>query len=193
LGPILFPMACRPGGAFPIVFDMATSVVARGKIIVAEKNQQQIPLGWAITKDGIPTTDPTEALNGLVLPMAGPKGYGITFLVETLSALLTGAAFGPYIADLYKDFSRPQNVGQCFIVMRADLFEPLSEFKSRMDQMIEEIRNIPHMDGVDRIYLPGEIEQEKAIHRENHGIPFSSEIFEELIKVGKRYGIKPQF
>lgn len=174
-----------------IIFDMATSVVARGKIILAKKNNQQIPLGWAISKEGKPTTTPSEALDGLVLPVGGPKGYGITFLVETLSSLFTGAAFGPYIPDLYKDLTRPQNIGQCFIVMRADLFQGLDEFKNRMVQIIQEIREVKPMEGVDRIYLPGEIEMEKAMERERNGIPLSPEILNELEEVGRRYGIKP--
>ena len=172
-----------------IVFDMATSLVARGKIIVAQKNNQQIPLGWAISKDGKPTTDPNVALDGLVLPAGGYKGYGITFLVEVLSALFTGAAFGPQIADLYKNFEQAQNVGQCFIVIRADLFQSMDQFRSRMDQLIREIRNVPLMDGVERIYLPGEIEREKTADRLENGIPISAEILQEIRDVGQRYGI----
>jgi LDH2 family malate/lactate/ureidoglycolate dehydrogenase len=172
-----------------VVLDMATSVVARGKMIVAQKNKQSIPLGWAITKDGEPTTDPQEALEGLVLPVGGYKGYGIALFVEALSGLFTGAFFGPHLADLYKDLNRPQNIGQCFIVMRADLFQPLDEFKLRMDQMVREIRQIPKVDGVERIYLPGEIEEEKHRDRAIGGIPLSPEILHELSTVAVRYGI----
>lgn len=173
-----------------IIFDMATSVVARGKITLARKNNQQIPLGWAISKEGKPTTDPNEALDdGLVLPVGGPKGYGLAFLVDVLSGLLTGAAFGPYIGSLNKDWDRNQNVGQFFWVMRADLFEPLEEFKSRIDQMIREIRQIPLAEGFERIYLPGEIEYEKTAEREQYGIPLSDSVIQELEAVGKRYGM----
>ncbi|NOU92593.1 Ldh family oxidoreductase [Paenibacillus sp. LMG 31456] len=177
-----------------IIFDMATSVVARGKITLAHKNNQQIPLGWAISKEGKPTTDPGEALDGgLVLPVGGPKGYGLAFLVDILSGLLTGAAFGPYIGSLYKDLDRNQNVGQFFLAMRADLFEPLVEFTTRIDQMIREIRQIPLADGFDRIYLPGEIEYEKMAEREQNGIPLSVRVLEELKAVGNRYGIVSPF
>lgn len=177
-----------------IVFDMATSVVARGKITLARKNNQPIPLGWAISKEGKPTTDPGEALDGgLVLPVGGPKGYGLAFLVDVLSGLLTGAAFGPYIGSLYKDLDRNQNVGQFFFVMRADLFEPLTEFKNRIDQMIREIRQIPLAEGFERIYLPGEIEYEIALEREQNGIPLTPKIIRELETVGNRYGIPSPF
>lgn len=174
-----------------IVFDMATSVVARGKIIMAERNNQKIPLGWAISKEGKQTTDPTEALEGLMLPVGGPKGYGIALLVEVLSSLFTGASFGPHISDLYNNFDDRQNVGHSFIVMRADLFQPVEEFNKRIKEMIKEMKNVNLMEGVDQIYLPGEIEANKAKEREEKGIPISEEVLQELADVGRQYGVTP--
>lgn len=184
-----FSYGISAGEELDIIFDMATSVVARGKIINAYRNNQQIPIGWAISKDGKPTTDAGEALEGLVLPVGGPKGYGIALLVEVLSGLFTGASFGPQIGDLYKDFDRYQNVGQFFFVTRADLFQPLQEYKERMDQMIREIRQVPIIDGVDQIYLPGEIEQKTKSEREVKGIPLSNEIFDDLMMVAEKYKV----
>lgn len=178
------------GKEIDIIFDMATSVVARGKITLARKNNQEIPIGWAISKEGYPTTDPIEAEKGLVLPIGGPKGYGLTFLIEVLSGLLTGAAFGPYIGSLYKDLNNNQNVGQFFLVMRADLFEELDVFKNRMDQMIKEIRNIPLAEGYERIYLPGEIEFERSKELAVKGISLSDSVLSELESVVDRYGLK---
>ncbi|WP_164985262.1 Ldh family oxidoreductase [Ammoniphilus sp. CFH 90114] len=177
------------GNERDIIFDMATSVVARGKITIALRNNQSIPFGWAISKEGNPTNNPAEALEGLVLPVGGPKGYGIAFLVEVLSGLFTGAAFGPYINSLYKDLDKKQNVGQFFFVMRADLFEDMDEFIGRMDQMIAEIRSLPLAEGFEKIYLPGEIELERTVERESFGIPLSHKLMNELEAVGKRYGV----
>jgi LDH2 family malate/lactate/ureidoglycolate dehydrogenase len=174
-----------------IVCDMATSKVAKGKIIVAQKNNQSIPLGWALSSEGKPTTDPNEALNGVFLPVGEAKGYGLTVLVESLSALMTGSAFGPHIGDLYKE-SEKQNVGQFFYVMRADLLRPLDEFKADVDSMIQEIRNVPLAENVDKIYLPGEIEQNNYRERETNGVPISQEILNELLLVGKRYNVQAQ-
>ncbi|GAB7387020.1 Ldh family oxidoreductase [Bacillaceae bacterium] len=187
-----FSYGIPAGQEIDIVFDMATSIVARGKIILAKKNHLSIPLGWAISKEGKPTTDPDEALEGLVLPVGGAKGYGITFFVEAMSAVFTGAAFGPHVGDLYNDFSRPQDVGQFFFAMRADLFQPIGEFKQRMDEMIRAIRKIPLMEGVERIYLPGEIELLKTAEREVKGIPVSKEVLNELQAVAARYGVSKQ-
>jgi LDH2 family malate/lactate/ureidoglycolate dehydrogenase len=180
-----------PAGQEPnIIFDMATSVVAKGKIINAQKNQQSIPIGWAISKEGKPTTDPNEAVEGLVLPVGGPKGYGLAMLVDILSGLYTGACYGPHIGDLYTDFEKNQNVGQFFIVMRADLYQPLQQFKDRMDTMIREIRRIPLVEGTAKIYLPGEIEQQTLTDRLNEGIPLSMHILNDLLEVANAYQIK---
>lgn len=177
-------------GEIPIVFDMASSVVAKGKIMIAQKNNKEIPLGWAITKEGKSTNSPEEAMEGLVLPFGGYKGYGITFFIDTLSALFTGAAFGPHIGDMYRDLKRPQNVGQFFIIMRADLFQDLHVFKKRIGQMVEDIKKISLMEGVERIYLPGEIEFLKKTEREENGIPITIELVEELVNAGQAYGVE---
>ncbi|MCM3088620.1 Ldh family oxidoreductase [Bhargavaea ginsengi] len=184
-----FAYGIPAGDGKDIIFDMATSVVARGKIILAEKNHQKIPLGWAISADGEPTTDPTEALDGLVLPVGGPKGYGIALMVDLLSSLFTGASFGPHITDLYKDFDHKQNVGHTFIVMRADLFRPQEEFEAEVQKLIREVKNIERMPGVEEIYLPGEIEANRAKEREENGIPLSKDVIEELESIGKEYGV----
>ncbi|MFC0272091.1 Ldh family oxidoreductase [Metabacillus herbersteinensis] len=176
-----------------IIFDMATSKVARGKIILAEKRNQQIPIGWALSSEGTPTTDPKQAINGVVLPVGDHKGYGIAFLVECLSSLFTGAAYGPFIGDLYNNFIDKQNVGQFFMVMRADLFQDLDVFKHRIDQMIQEIRALPLMDGVEKIYLPGEIEMETELDRQKNGIPLGKEIVTELVTLAKKYNINESF
>lgn len=189
-----FSYGLPAGEEMDILFDMSTSIVAKGKIVLAQKNNQQIPLGWAISKDGKATTDPNEALEGLILPVGGYKGYGLTFLVEALSGLLTGAAFGPQIGDIYKDFSHPQNVGQFFFVMRADLFMSIEEFKKRLDQMIREIREVPKLEDVEKILLPGEIEFQNSLEREKNGVPITEEVMNELIRVAQRYGVpKPLF
>ncbi|WP_243296699.1 Ldh family oxidoreductase [Bacillus litorisediminis] len=180
------------GDQFNIIFDMATTVVAKGKIVLAQQENKKIPLGWAITKDGRETTDPNEALEGLILPSGGPKGYGIAFLVEILSGLFTGAAYGPYIGSLFEDFENEQNVGQFFFVMRADLFEDLSQFKQRMDRIIEEIRQVKKMDGVERIYLPGEIQLELEQTRKAEGIPLTSEVIDNLLSISQKYGVSTE-
>lgn len=177
------------GGEKDIIFDMATSVVARGKILLAKQNNTTIPLGWALTKDGNPTNDPDEALDGVLLPVGEHKGYGLNLMVEILSGIFTGANFGPHVGDLYDDYERTQKVGHTFIVMKADLFEDIDVFKHRVNQMIDEIKEVKHMDGVDEIYLPGEIETNILEERSENGIPLGTELVQTLHDIAWRYGI----
>lgn len=181
-----------PGGQEgDIVFDMATSVVARGKIKLAIQNHEDIPIGWAITKDGEATTDAKSAMDGLVLPVGGPKGYGLALLADVLSGLFTGAAVGPRVGRP-EDLQEKQEVGQFFFVMRADLFEELNTFKHRMDTMAREIKQIPAAKGFDKVYLPGEIENEREKERRKYGIPLGVETVEELHGVGEMYDVLPE-
>lgn len=177
------------GEEIDIVFDMASSNVSRGKIILAAKNGHRIPLGWAIDSDGRETTDPEAALEGLVLPLGGAKGSGIAFLVEVLSSILSGANFGPHIPPLYDDFDSEQDVGHFFLAMRPDLFVPLEEFTTRMDYMIREVREAGVAEGHERIYLPGEIELERETERRREGIPLYPEVVRELEVISERYKV----
>lgn len=172
-----------------IIFDMATSVVAKGKIINAQKNNETIPLGWAISKEGKETTDVNEALEGLCLPVGGPKGYGLALLVDILSGLFTGASYGPHIGDLFTDFEKNQNVGQFFFVTQADLFQSIDDFKSRIDQMVDEIKQVPLAENIEKIYLPGEIEQAMLKERKENGIPISTELIQKLEEIAIENGI----
>jgi LDH2 family malate/lactate/ureidoglycolate dehydrogenase len=166
-----------------IIMDMATSVVAKGKIRLAEKNRQLIPNDWAISREGHSTTDPTEALAGLVLPFGGPKGYGLVLLIDVLSAILTGANNGPHVSSMFE--SKVQGIGHFFMVIRADIFQPFDTFTSKIDQMIKEIRSVKSMEGVNQIYLPGEIELEMEKRRRLEGIPLSESLIQDLRQIGR--------
>lgn len=124
----------------PVVLDMATSLVARGKIILAAKKGEAIPLGWALDETGRPTTDAQAALRGTVLPAGGPKGSGLAFVVEVLTSVLTGALIGAHVPPMYEDFQNPTNCGFFFGAIDVAAFMPLERFKERIDAMIGEIR-----------------------------------------------------
>lgn len=177
------------GNEIDIVFDMSTSNVARGKIILAAGRNQKIPLGWAIGPNGEETTEPNEALKGLLLPVGGAKGSGIAFLVEVLSSILSGASFGPHVTPLYDAEKGEQDIGHFFMAFRPDLFVSSDEFADRMGQMISEIRALSVSKGHERIYLPGELEIERLKEREREGIPLTLEVAEELEQVAVRYDV----
>lgn len=173
----------------PIILDMATSVVARGKVILAEKRGESIPEGWAIDKDGKPTTNSKAALDGSVLPFGGPKGYAISLMIDVMSGVLTGAGFGPHINQIYGDYDKSQNVGHFFQLIDVNKFMPEEEFKDRIDQMINEIKASSKADGVEEIFLPGEIEENIEADRLKNGITLPQDVYEEIKQVGAELGV----
>jgi LDH2 family malate/lactate/ureidoglycolate dehydrogenase len=176
--PLALGVPC--GEERPIVLDMATSVVARGKIVMAQKEGKAIPPGWAIDEYGIPTEDAAAALRGAVLPMAGYKGAGLALMIDALCGVLTGAAFGAHIVDLYSDGAAQQDVGHFFMALAIDTFMPVEMFKARMDMFVREVRDQPRQPGVERILLPGELEYEMAEHSRREGVMLSPTALREL-------------
>lgn len=173
----------------PLLLDMAPSVVAMGKIILAAKLGQKIPEGWVVTKDGRPTTDPVEGQYGTLLPIGGPKGSGIAIFVEVLCGVLAGAQCGPHINHFWKDFENPQDVGHVFMALDISKFMPLETFKDNIGVLIGELKGLPKNPGVDEIFMPGEIENKKRAARKAEGIQLSGAVYEELRLLAEQYGV----
>jgi LDH2 family malate/lactate/ureidoglycolate dehydrogenase len=173
----------------PIILDMATSIVARGKIILMAESDEPIPEGWAIDEQGNPTTDAQEALEGSVLPFAGPKGYALSLMIDIMAGALTGAGFGPGINSMYDNFDDPQNVGAFFQLVDIGHFTDPATFKGRVDRMIEEIKSSRKALGTEEIFLPGEIEFRTEEERMASGIPVGAETVAELRGVGRSCGV----
>ncbi len=168
------------GKGFTVKIDLSTSTIARGNIIAAQKKNAPIPLGWALDREGKPTTDAQEALLGTVLTMAGHKGYALALMVEIFSSVLSGAAIGPEIGSMYKDLDRKQNVGHFFCLFNISAFIDFKEFTKRMDQTIDNIKACKKRPGVEEILVPGERSARNARSNSTQGISLSKETFEEL-------------
>ncbi|KAK5941620.1 hypothetical protein PMZ80_005568 [Knufia obscura] len=168
------PIACgAPAGSTkPFILDMAPSVAARGKIYKAKRRDEKIPLDWALDKDGRPTDDPSAALEGVMLPMGGPKGSALSIMMDVFSGVLSGSAFAGWVTNPY-DPSRPANVGHFIVAIKPDLFMSLEEFKSRMDYLYQKVVGSEKAAGVERIYYPGEIEVDREEERRINGIPYT--------------------
>lgn len=190
LGTNPFSWAVPAGSEAPFVVDMATSQVARGKIqSAAREGLTDIPSGWAVDRDGVPTTDPVAALEGMVLPMGGPKGFGLAFMVEVLAGVLSGAAVGPELPRMYESFSETQQVGHFFLAFRPDLFMPEERFRSRMDRLMREIRAVPPAPGVARVMLPGDPEREAEQENHRRGVPVAPGTIAEFRMLAERYDV----
>lgn len=180
-----------PTGNYPVVVDMSSSTVARGNIIMAAKEGQEIPLGWAIDAEGRPTTDPKKALEGAVLPVGGAKGYALALAVEVMSGILSGSAYGPDVGWIYDDSLKPVNIGHSFIAIDISRLMPIEVFYKRMADMIQGIKAVPLADGFERILIPGERRQMKARERVKEGIPVSENLLRELNQMALELGVQP--
>lgn len=181
--------AIPAGQELPIIGDMASCVVARGKIILAAKKGQPIPIGWARNKAGEDTTDAKEALEGTVLPFAGPKGYAIATMIEVLTGILAGSLFTTGIKDLYADFENPTCTSHYFGAINVAAFGPVAEFKERMDEFIRSVKANPKAKGVEEIFLPGEIELRLKKRRLAEGIPVARVTLDDLKREGEQSGL----
>jgi LDH2 family malate/lactate/ureidoglycolate dehydrogenase len=176
------------GKEAPLIFDASTSVVARGKIIVAAHTGQPIPDGWAIDPDGHPTTNPEEALAGAVLPFGGPKGSALSFIIDIFCGVLTGASFASRINTL-EDLTTVQNVGHVFAALRTDLFVAEAQFTERVDAILRMLKCAPSAPGVSRVLVPGEIELANEVRMRAEGIPLAAPIASQLETLGAELGV----
>ena len=157
----------------PLVLDMAASVVARGKIRLAQQEGLTIPQGWALDSNGESTTDPQAAIEGTLLPIGGPKGYGIALVNDILAGILTGSPSGIELRSIH-DLEHPSPVGFFFQVLQIEAFNSPRAFFDRLGDQLTAIRKGPRAQGVDRIYIPGEIEWECEQERRRNGIPIGT-------------------
>ena len=167
------PIACgAPGGKEkPFILDMAPSIAARGKIYKAKRRGEKIPPDWALDGEGKPTDDPAKALEGVMLPMGGPKGSALAVMMDVFSGVLSGSAFAGGVCGPY-DLTKPSDVGHFLVAIKPDLFMSLDDFRARMDQLYQTVVSSDKMHGVSRIYFPGEIEQLNEERRRADGIPY---------------------
>lgn len=170
-----------PSGKEPdIVVDMATSVVPRGKLEVAERKGEKIPNDWAIDEEGKITTDPAKGLSGALLPFGGPKGYGLAIFVDIVSGILTESNFGPDCGSLFEDLDRPQNIGHFFTAINIENFLEIEKFQDKIDIMIKKIRDSKKAEGFNRIYMPGEIEYISNAKFLQNGITLNENVIKQL-------------
>jgi LDH2 family malate/lactate/ureidoglycolate dehydrogenase len=187
------PIACgAPAGdkGRAFIMDMAPSVAARGKIYKALRRGEKIPSDWALDKDGRRTDDPAKALEGVMLPMGGPKGSAIAIMMDVFSGVLSGSAFAGHVTNPY-DPSRPADVGHFLIAIKPDLFMSVEDFKERMDYLYHRVIGSDKMAGIERIYFPGEIEDLNKDKRLKTGIPLVGAEVEALNKEAARVGAAP--
>ncbi|GAA1002397.1 lactate dehydrogenase [Acrocarpospora pleiomorpha] len=178
-----------PGGRRgPVVLDIANTTVARGKIYAALEREQPIPEGWAQAADGASTTDPRQAIDGLILPMAGHKGYGISLMMDMLSGVLTGSSYatdvaGPYVPD------RRSGCGHLLLALRLDAVADPGGYTRRLDDLIDRVKAVPLAPGFDEIFYPGEIEDRNAATAAAAGVRLPDRTLRALERLADGCGV----
>jgi len=180
-----------PAGKHPaVILDMSPAVAARGKIRRAERRGEKIPLGYALDAEGRPTTDPTVALGGVVLPIGEHKGSGLSMFMDIFGGVISGANFGGEVGDQYK-VGTPQDVGHFFLAMRPNLFVSEQDYRARIDTLIDRVHGAPKAHGVTEILVPGEPEDRYEAERRKSGIPYAASEVAALLDEAKKAGIQP--
>lgn len=187
-----FSWAAPAGRHPPMMVDMANTAVARGKLYVARARGQAIPEGWAMDASGQMTTDPAAGIAGTILPMAGHKGYAITFAMDVLSGVLSGSSFAPAVVGPYVPEGRS---GAGHFVMAVDIAHcrPLAEFEADMERLIASMKDTPRAPGIDEIFYPGEVEARHDLRARHEGLDLPADVLRDLSEGAARLGITPPF
>lgn len=191
LGTNPLTIAIPAGDEPPVVIDMATTVVAYGKVKTYQLAGKTLPVGWMIDRRGEPITDPNRSHEGFLLPIGGYKGSGLAIAIGMLAGLLNGAFFGRECIDFNADDSSVTNTGHAIVALKVSHFCPVESFKRQVDASIREIRNSERMEGVDRIWLPGEKEYACSLERQAKGIPINSGLRRNLNDLAISLGLDP--
>jgi LDH2 family malate/lactate/ureidoglycolate dehydrogenase len=182
-------IAVPTGREFPLVLDIAMSVVSGGKVRLAAVNKEKIPLAWILDGKGKPTDRPEDFFpDGTLLPM-GHKGFGLAIMIEVLTGVLTGAGILSQMGLWFKDTTIPINNGHFFMALDVRAFCDPEIFKKRIHQMIDELKSCPLSEGSEGIFMPGEIEFLKEQACRENGIPISLEVLRGLNEFASEIGI----
>lgn len=179
----------RADGA-PIVLDMALSEVALGKIRLAAAEGRRIPGTWATDAAGQPTTDAQDAIDGMLLPIGGPKGYGLALMVDVLTGVLGGGGFGAAVQGMYADVTRPNDCSHFFLAIDVASFAQTGdEFARRLESLANEVLDSPSVPtNDDRIYLPGERSKLRYDASLTDGISLAASTLTNLVKTAALVG-----
>ncbi len=172
-------------GEFPFVLDISLSAVAGGKLLLASKKGEKIPLDWATDSEGRPTDDPDEAFAGFLLPMGGYKGLGLAYAVDILCGVITGGMFLDQMKGMYKYPDDPSLTGHFMIAINVSAIMRPEEMQNRMAAFVQAVKTSPTWDESKEMLLPGEIEHRTALKRRETGIPLPANLYEELLALGR--------
>jgi len=180
-----------PGGSHPpVVLDISNTSVARGKLYAALERNEPIPLGWAMDADGRDTTDPAAGLAGMLLPIGGHKGYGISFMMDVLSGVLTGSGYGTGVTGPYMPEGR-SGTGHLVIAITVDGLIGDARFAERIDDLIRSTKAVTLAEGATEVFYPGEIEARAEARSMREGVSLPEKTVADLRDLAASCGVTP--
>lgn len=171
-----------------VVMDMANTAVARGKVYLAAERNTEIPEGWAADAEGNPTTNPRAAIEGLILPMAGPKGYVMSFMFDVLAGVLTGSAYGDAVAGPYQP-DETSGAGHLLLTIDVAAMADPEEYAARIEALVDATRAAPKASWANEILVPGELEERNAV-RNADGITLAPSTWASLTTLADETGVE---
>ena len=180
--------AIPAGEELPLVYDAAFSGSSHGKLRIYAQKCLPLPEGWALDRDGRPTTDAAAAVAGLLMPIGGFKGVGLALVMGLLSSMLSGAAYGTELGDM-EHGPRAGQDGHFVCALRVSAFEDVTRFKARVDGAIRELHACRRAPGVERLYVPGELEALRRAEYARDGIPLNPVELADLARTAHDLGV----
>ncbi|MFG1626111.1 Ldh family oxidoreductase [Kribbella sp. NPDC049227] len=184
-----FAIASPAGNHHPIVLDMAVSGIAMARIHEYEARGEDLPPGLAVTVDGLPTVDPAEALKGSLVPMGGHRGFGLAFMWEMLTGILSGGPGFTTELGWPAESAKPQGVSMLLIAIDPSVSIPYTEYAARADQLVDRIHDSRAAAGSGRPTVPGERSVERMARRQADGIPIPAKLLTELTNIAEEAGV----
>ena len=193
LGTNPIAISAPSGGPDPFVLDMASTVAAMGKIKVLAQRGEPMPEGWMVGRDGAPLTDPARRSEGFLLPIGGPKGFGLSVAIGLMAGVLNGAAFGSDVVDFTNDTSSETNTGQFVMALDVKAFGEADRFAETAARVFDEMRASSPLPGHEPVRLPGEGKSAVVAQRRENGLTLNPALRCDLDELAREYGIATPF
>lgn len=167
-------------GGDPLVLDMALSEVSLGKIRLAAQDGREIPATWATDADGVATTNAEAAIDGLLLPAGGHKGYGLALVVDILTGVLSGGGYGSHVKGLYADTGVPNDCSHAFLALDIAALGDGERFAGRLADLVDQVAGSPRAPGAERVLMPGQTEAERFAAARSTGVLVDASVLDRL-------------
>ena len=190
LGTNPIAVSAPTGSSDPFVLDMASTVAAMGKIKVLAQRGESMPEGWMVGRDGKPLTNPANRSDGFLLPIGGPKGFGLSVAIGLMAGVLNGAAFGSDVVDFTSDTTSQTNTGQFVMALNVEAFGALNDFTRNTSRAFDEMRASKPLPDHPSVRLPGDGKRQQVAQRVKDGVPINAALLSDLKKLAAEHGVE---